>query len=144
MWYQNLMIYYHEYEQKGGNRHTLAVAANLPYDTVKRVISGQTANPTLDTLDRLCGAFGCTLGDILAGTRAVVGDKTLAEVQEALNDMTVQRDLLLRERDELKEKNSTLEKEVELLKMQLVHKDELLATHIIYCNLLKMQQGGTL
>lgn len=152
MWYNNLLEIYKEYEKKGGNRHTLADASNLPYDTVKRVISGQTANPTLDTLDRLATAFNtvfpCSLGDIVAGTRAVVGDKTLAEVQNELTEMTAlketveaDRDFLNAENTILKEKNSTLEKEVELLKMQLAHKDELLAVHNIYLNLVKKQQG---
>lgn len=138
MWYQNLLGLYKDYERKGGNRHTLAEGANLPYDTVKRVISGQTANPTLDTLDRLATALNCTLGDILAGTRAVVGDKTLAEVQEELNAMTAtkesveaERDLLKAENAILKDENKSLLAKVELLTMQLNYKDEIIALYKI-------------
>ena len=141
MWHENLIELFKEYEKKGGNKHTLAEKANLPYDTVKRVLSGKTPNPTLDTLDRLATALDCSLGDILVGTRAIIGTQTLAEVQEKLDTVTAGKQLVLAQNEILKEKNAALEKEVELLKMQMAYKDELIAVHNIYLNFIKNQDG---
>ena len=91
MWYNNLLEIFNT---SGLNKQQLAEKSNLPYDTVKRVLSGKTPNPTLDTLDRLATALDCTLGDILAGTRAVIGDKTLAEVQERLDTVIAEKYLI--------------------------------------------------
>lgn len=145
MWYKNFMEAFEEYKSNGGNRHTLADGANLPYDTVKRIVSGKTENPTLDTLDRLATAMNKTLGDIVAGTRTVVGDKTMVELRDEITALNLEKETIIAERDMalaeaaiLKEKSITQEKEIELLKIQILHKEELLSVHNAY---LKLQQA---
>ena len=142
MWYKNFMEIYTAW---GGNRHTLAEKSNLPYDTVKRIVSGKTENPTLDTLDRLAVAMGKEIGDIVAGTRTVVGDKTMEELRNEITALSseketikAERDLLSAENALLKEKSITQEKEIELLKLQVLNKEELLSVHNAY---LKLQQS---
>ena len=142
MWYKNFMD---AFEESGLSRHELADKANLPYDTVKRIVSGKTLNPTIDTLDRLSEALGKTLGDLLANTRTVVGDKTLEELQEHLTALATEhaktvaeRDIALAELTVQKDKVKTLAYEVEILNMKIAHKDELLAVHNFYN---KLNQG---
>ena len=143
MWYNNFIEIF---EAWGGGRHALADKANLPYDTVKRIVSGKTENPTLDTLDRLAEAMGKTLGDIVAGTSTRAGTKTTEELQNQINDMSIERASIVAERDLLLAKNaileaerSALEKEIELLKLQVLHKDEMLSLHNAY---LKLHQAN--
>ena len=139
-------IYEKWIKDNNGNRHILADRANLPYDTVKRIVSGKTENPTLDTLDRLAIAMGKDIGDIVAGTGIRVSTKTMEELQEELNIVVAEKETIIAERDLLlaahailKEKSITQEKEIELLKLQLLHKEELLSVHNAY---LKLQQAN--
>lgn len=141
MWLDNLKELKKE---KNLTTKQLAERANLPEKTVSRVLSGKTANPYIDTLDRLANALNSTIGDILAGTSAVVGTETLSALQENINAITLEnetiaaeRDLICAENNILKNKVTTLTAEIELLKMKLMHKEELLALHNYYNKLIK-------
>ena len=136
MWLDNLKELKHE---KNISAKQLAELSNLPEKTVTRILSGRTVNPYIDTLDRLATALGCTIGDILAGTKAVVGDSTLPTLQETINTVTAERDAIKAERDLLladnailQDKNKALAAEVDLLKMQIMYKDKIIATHEYY------------
>lgn len=146
MWLDNLKELKKE---KGLSTKQLAEMSNLPERTVIRVLSGSTANPYIDTLDRLATALGCTIGDILAGTKAVVGDASLCELQENVNTVTeekatveAQKDFILAENETLKAENSNLKDQnktllakIELLELKLAHKEEMLALHNYYIKL---------
>jgi transcriptional regulator with XRE-family HTH domain len=110
----------------------------LPEKTVTRILSGQTANPYLDTLDRLATALGCSIGDIVAGTKAVVGTEQMPKLQEEIENLIsenttiiAEKDLLLAENSILKDEVKTLNSKIELLTMQLSYKDEIIALHKI-------------
>lgn len=148
MWLDNLKELKKE---KGMSTKQLSERANLPEKTVARILSGKTANPYIDTLDRLAIALDSTIGDILAGTKAVVGDSTLSTLQENVETVIAEKEtveaekgLILAENASLKVENSTLNDQIktlnnkiELLEMKLAHKDELLAVHNLYNTLLK-------
>ncbi len=129
MWLDNLKELKTE---KNMSTKALAEKSNLPEKTVARILSGRTANPYIDTLDRLCVALDCTIGDILADTKLVVGEKNLATLQENIDSVTAERDLILAENAILKDKVASQANEIELLKMKLLHKEELLALHNYY------------
>jgi transcriptional regulator with XRE-family HTH domain len=136
MWLDNLKEIKRE---KNMSVKQLAEKANLPEKTITRILSGRTANPYIDTLDRLATALDCTIGDILAGTRAVVGDVSLSDLQSNIDTLTLERDTAIAERDILladnailKDKNTALTAEVDLLKMQIMYKDKIIATHEYY------------
>lgn len=105
---------------------------NLPERTVNRIFSGDTDNPYVDTLHRIVTVLGGSLDDILADTKMVVGEKNLATLQEDVNVVSAERDLLKAENTILKDKVSTLTAEIDLLKMQLIHKEEIIALHNYY------------
>ena len=129
MWLDNLKELKKE---KNLSTKQLAEKSNLPEKTVTRILAGKTANPYMDTLDRLAVALGCTIGDILAGTKVVVGDETLAQLTTQLEATIAERDLVIAENAILKDKVSALSAENELLNMKLMHKEELLALHNYY------------
>jgi predicted transcriptional regulator len=129
MWHDNLLEIIKE---TGMSKQQIADRGNLPLKTVIRVVKGQTQCPSIDTLDRMATALGCTIGDILAGTKVVVGDENLAQLTTQLEATIAERDLVIAENAILKDKVSALSAENELLNMKLMHKEELLALHNYY------------
>lgn len=117
---------------KGLTSKQIADATKLPERTIVRLFSGDTDNPYVDTLHRIVTALGGSLDDILADTKVVVATETLAEVKETADVAEAERDLAAAENAILKDKVAALTAEVDLLKMQLAHKDELLALHNFY------------
>lgn len=141
MWLDNLKELKKE---KNLTTKRLAELANLPEKTVIRILSGQTANPYLDTLDRLAIALDSTIGDILAGTKAVVGDTSLTEMQSQIDELnskieelTAQNELILKDNAIQIEKVNVLTKELELVNLKLMYTEKLLATHDYYNKLVK-------
>lgn len=135
MWRDNLLDIIADTKLKP---QQIAERGNLPIKTVTRIIKGETLFPSIDTLERLATALNCSLGDILAGTRAFVGNKTLADLQDEIEkltsvneSLTAQMDLVLAENTILKDEVKTLNSKVELLTMQLSYKDEIIALHKI-------------
>jgi transcriptional regulator with XRE-family HTH domain len=129
MWLDNIKALKKE---KGMSVKQIADKTSLPERTVNRIFSGDTDNPYVDTLHRIVSVLGGSLDDILADTKMVVGEKNLATLQENVDVVTAERDLIIAENAILKEKVSTLSTENEMLKMQLMHKEELLALHNYY------------
>ena len=141
MWLDNLKELK---KAKGLSSKQIAEKANLPERTVNRIFSGETDNPYVDTLHCIVTILDGSLDDILADTKMVVGDKNLATLQENvetlqtdLDSVIAERDLLSVELSLLKDKYNTLSAEVDLLKLKLAHKDEIIALHNYYNKLNK-------
>lgn len=129
MWLDNLKELKKE---KGMSAKQIADKTNLPERTVNRILSGDTDNPYVDTLHRIVTVLGGSLDDILADTKVVVATESLVEVKKNANVVEAERDLILVENEMLKTKNAALSTEIELLKKELQHKEELLALHNYY------------
>lgn len=129
MWLDNLK----ELKKKTGmSVKQIADKTKLPERTVNRIFSGETDHPYADTLDIIVKALGYDLGDIFADTGVIVATEQLVEIKESVDVVEAQRDLTLAENEMLKAKNAALTTEVELLKKELQHKDEILALHNYY------------
>ena len=133
MWLENLKELK---KAKGMSSKHIAEATNLPERTVTRIFSGETDNPYVDTLHRIVTVLGGSLDDILADTKVVVGDANLVTLQENVDVVTAERDLIIAENAILKDKVATLTAENDMLKMQLKHKEEIIALHNYYNKLL--------
>lgn len=129
MWLDNLKELK---RNKGMTSKQIADATKIPESTIKRIFSGDTDNPYVDTVRRIAIALDSTLDEIFAETKVVVATETLAEVKENTEVVEAERDLILVENDMLKAKNAVLTTENELLKKELQHKEELLALHNYY------------
>jgi transcriptional regulator with XRE-family HTH domain len=131
MWISNLK----ELKTKSGmTAKQLADKTNLPERTIKRILNGETDHPRIDTLYLIVTAMDATLNDIFADTNVIVATETLAEVKEEAIQVEAEKEIALAEKDlavaeneMLKTKVLVLTQEIELLKKDLQHKDELLA-----------------
>ena len=129
MWLDNLK----ELKKKTGmSSKQIAEKTSLPERTVVRIFSGDTDNPYVDTLHRIVTVLGGSLDDILADTKVVVATESLVEVKENANVIEAERDLITAENAILKDKVATLTAENDMLKMQLKHKEEIIALHNYY------------
>jgi transcriptional regulator with XRE-family HTH domain len=133
MWLDNLKELKKE---KGMSAKQIAEKTNLPERTVTRIFSGDTDNPYVDTLHRIVSVLGGSLDDILADTKLVVGEKNLVVLQDNVDVATAERDLIAAENAILKDKVAALTTENEMLKMQLKHKEEIIALHNYYNKLM--------
>ena len=143
MWLDNLKELK---KQSGMSSKQIAEATNLPERTVTRIFAGESDHPYADTLDRIVKVLGYDLGDIFADTEVIVASPKLVEIKDTVNVVEAERDLILVENDILKSKVAALTTEIELLKRELQHKDELLALHTYYKNVIngmaKTFKGG--
>lgn len=129
MWLENLK----ELKKKTGmSSKQIAEKTRLPERTVNRIFAGESDHPYADTLDLIVKALGYDLGDIFADTGVIVATEKLVEIKESVDVVEAERDLTLVENEMLKSKNAALTTEIELLKKELQHKDELLALHNYY------------
>ena len=129
MWLENLI----ELKKKTGmSSKQIAEGTFMPERTVARIFHRETDNPSITTLIPIINFLGGSFDEIFADTKAVIGDKNLATLQSDVSAVTAERDLLIDENAILKGKVIALTTENELLKMQLIHKEELLALHNHY------------
>lgn len=119
-------------KERGMSTKQISDMTNLPERTVMRILSGDTNNPYVDTLHRIVTVLGGSLDDILADTKVVVGDENLVTLQESVDVVTAERDVITAENSILKDKVAALTAENDMLKLQLKHKDEIIALHNYY------------
>lgn len=129
MWLDNLKELK---KSKGMTVTQIADATKIPESTIKRIFSGDTTDPYVTTIHRIVIALGGSLDHILADTNAVLAPESLVEVKEIADVAEAERDLIIVENEMLKTKNAALTTELELLKRELSHKEELLAVHNFY------------
>lgn len=114
----------------------IADKAALPERTVSRIFSGATHNPQMTTVRAIANALGTTLDDLFAEGGAIVGCNSMQTLQDKLTAVQAEKDILQAENGVLKEQITALTAQVAattneatLLRMQLQHKDELIAVY---------------
>lgn len=105
---------------------------HIPERTIIRLLNGETDNPYVDTVLEVGASVGLTPQEIFSETNLVLGDKDLSTLQSELEIVKAERDLLVTQNSILNDKVVNLEKELELQKKDLAHKEELLALHNYY------------
>ena len=129
MWLDNLKELK---KAKGMSSKQIADVTKIPESTIKRIFSGDTEDPYVFTIHRIVIALGGSLDHILADTNAVLAQESLVEVKETVGVAEAERDLVAAENAILKGKVDALTAENEMLKMELKHKDEIIAIHNYY------------
>lgn len=111
----------------------------LPEQTITRILSGKTEAPRIDTVLDLGASVGLSPWELFCETTAVLSDKNMSLLQEeldktnaALTALQTEFTSLSEEATDLRVKNVTLQAEIDLLKMQLSHKEEIIALHNYY------------
>lgn len=133
MWLDNLKELK---ERTGLSDSQIAKRTMLSEKTIERVFSGHAKTPYVDTLYRIVKALGGSLDDILAEAKVVVGTEKLATLQDTVDITSAERDMLIAENNILKDKIATLTAEIDLLKMEIKHKDEIISIHNYYQKIL--------
>ena len=141
MWLDNLKELK---KAKGMTTKQIADATKIPESTIKRIFAGDTDDPYVSTIHRIVITLGGSLDHILADTNAVLSTETIVEMKESVDVTAAERDSIAIENEMLKTKNAALTMENELLRKELVHKEELLALHNYYKTHLEilMKKGG--
>ena len=129
MWLDNLKELK---KAKGMTTKQIADATMLPESTIKRIFSGDTTDPYVTTIHRIVIALGGSLDNILADTNAVLSPESIVEVKETAEVVSLELDIAVNKNDVLEAKVAALTMELELLKKELAHKEELLALHNYY------------
>lgn len=129
MWLENLK----ELKARSGmTAKQIAEKTNLPERTVTRIFSGETDHPYADTLDIIVKALDADLGDVFSETKVIVATDDLVSIKENVDVVEAERDLVAAENEMLKSKLAALTTEIELLKKELQHKEEIIALHNYY------------
>ena len=138
MWLDNLKELKKE---TGMSSKQIAEMTHLPERTVIRVFSGDTDNPYVDTIRRIVIALGGSLDSIFADTKVVIGDSNLSVLQSDIECLNSEVTHLTIENGILKDKVVNLTAELDLLKLKLEHKEEIIenqkrtiAVHEYYMN----------
>ena len=137
MWLDNLK----ELKKSAGmSSKQIADATKIPESTIKRIFSGETDDPYVFTIHRIVIALGGSLDHILADTNAVLAQESLVAVKENAGAAEAERDLVAAENAILKDKVDALTAEINMLKMEIKHKDEIIALHNYYNKLKSSEQ----
>lgn len=124
----------------------IAEDTNLPERTIARIFSGDTNSPYVSTLDIIVKALDGSLDEIFSDTKVVVGNEKMVELQATIDIVNGEKDILVAENNLLKDKVINLTAEIDLLKRDLEHKEEIINLHNFYNNALKvlsLKKGGT-
>ena len=97
----------------------------LPEETIRRILTGKTQTPRVDTVLELGAAVGLSPYEIFEEASSYLG----GESYEAL---LVERDALADENKELRDKVVSLTHENEILQVKLELKEEIILTHNHY------------
>lgn len=129
MWLENLKELK---KAKGMTSKQIAEATKIPEGTIKRIFAGDTDDPYVSTIHRIVLALGGSLDEILADTNVVLSSESMVEVKENADIVEAKLALVLAEDEMLQAKVAAQATEIELLKNELSHRDELLALHKYY------------
>lgn len=119
-------------KEKGLSIKQLSEMTNLPERSIARIFNGETSNPYMTTLIPIVDALGVSLDSVFLDSKVVVATETVVELKESVETVSSENDILLAENKILQDKVNVLTQELELTKMKLMHKEELLAVHNYY------------
>lgn len=124
-------------KQRGVTTKWIAERSGLPQKTVEGVLSGKKGMPRTTTLASICGALDVTMEDILADTGAIIGNKTLAVLQDEVNLLTAEVERLSNENAFLSAENTLLKEQItaaenNLKDVKLALQEEIIAIHNYY------------
>jgi DNA-binding XRE family transcriptional regulator len=137
MWKDNLIELK---EQSGKTTKDIADGVKVSESTIKRVFSRKKEDNkrghSLDLIISIIHYLGGSFSKIFEDTGAIVSNAPIAALQEQVESLTAARDALRAECDLLTAENAinkteiqTLTAKIDILTMQLNHKDEMIALY---------------
>ena len=115
----------------------LAELSQVSEKTIKRLLTNRSYSPSLDTITRVAKALDTTPEELFSDTDARVLSGNLLTIQEDFEKLTAENGILSAENAMLKNKVAALTSEIDLLRIKLEHKEEIISLHNYYNSLIK-------
>ena len=113
--------------------------SDLSEKTVTRILSGEAKNPCVDDVISIGAAVGLDTVDLFCDTGTVVGNKSLAELQEEADKLAKEIELLRAELATANTDNTNLRAQIcslvaenDTLKLKVGFQEEIIETHRYY------------
>lgn len=129
MWLEKLVELW---KKSGKTTKQIADEIHISEKTIGRIFTGETDRPYMDTLHDIVTALGGSLDDIFAEGKARLANEDLITSQNEAALLASEVALLKAENSVLKDKVAALTAEVDLLHLNLDHKEEIIALHTRY------------
>ena len=104
----------------------------LPEETIRRILSGKTQTPRVDTVLDLGAAVGLSPYEIFEEASSYVGGESFKVLQAELEALKAERESMIAENTALKDEVITLSHRNDILKIKLELKEEIILTHKYY------------
>ena len=104
----------------------------LPEETIRRVLSGKTADPGISTALDLAESVGLKPYEAFMDATLATEFKAFLDLKSRSEETEAERIRIIAENETLKATNIGLVDRIRVLEMQLSHKEELLALHNYY------------
>jgi transcriptional regulator with XRE-family HTH domain len=121
-------------KEKGATTKQIIDGTGLPERTVKRIFSGETLSPYVDTVRAIVVFLGGSLDDIFADTKAVVGDSRLSALQAEVDRLTMELTEAVDEAIKLREDVVRLGTELDSLRKENEYQRKIIDLHEYYMN----------
>ena len=105
---------------------------HLPEETIRRVLSGKTADPGISTVLDLAETVGLKPYEAFMDATLATEFKAFLELKSRSEETEAERIRIIADNENLKATNAGLVDRIRVLEMQLSHKEELLALHDLY------------
>lgn len=119
-------------KESGMSTKRIAEVTNMSPKTLERIFAGETDRPYMDTLYAIVSALGGSLDDLFAEGKARLASDDLIAVQNEVARLTAENGLINTENTILKNQVAAQAAELDLLRLKLEHKEEIIALHNYY------------
>ena len=123
-------------KEKNISIRLMSEAVLLSEQTTRRILSGKSSAPSVYDVLNIGGYVGLSPLELFAETNSVIGDKTHLQFQEELDQanaqitaLRTQIEMLSEEMTALKVENVTHKSEIEILRLKLEMKDEMISLY---------------
>ena len=104
----------------------------LPEETIRRVLSGKTADPGINTVLDLAESVGMKPYEAFMDATLATEFKAFLELKSRSEATEAERIRIIAENESLKATNAGLVDKIRVLEMKLEHKEEIIALHNYY------------
>ena len=105
---------------------------HLPEETIRRFISGKTADPGVNTYVDIAETVGLKPYEAFMDATLIAEFNAFLELKSRSEETEAERIRIIAENESLKTTNAGLVDRIRVLEMELSHKEELLALHNHY------------
>ena len=105
---------------------------HLPEETIRRVLSGKTADPGIYTVLDLAETVGLKPYEAFMDATLAAEFKAFLELKSRSEETEAERIRIIADNENLKATNAGLVDRIRVLEMQLSHKEEIIALHNYY------------